>query len=313
MRSRHYTLTSRQVHRYAEDLLQRHLHLKDHGPKCTASALYAILFWAASRLTSLAAACRALTKAPSDQAARNALRATLPQDARLLQQLNRALRGGLPRPLLRKKQKIALDLNLQPYYGKPLADPKELYKGKKKAGTRTFHAYATAYVIFKGCRWTLALRDVHHSDPWDAIVRDLMRQVQRAGVKVECVLLDRGFYCVDVIRYLQRARYPFVMPAIRRGLKPSKPGARRARGPSPSGSAAAGPTTACATRHSSGPGCGWRSAGCGAGPTARVAGGCRCGCTRRGGCGRRRRWSGCVRRTGSDSGSSRATGSCARR
>ena len=192
MRSCHYTLTSRQVHRHAQDLLQSHLHLTDHGPKCTAGVLYAVLFWAASRLTSLAAACRALTKAPSDQAARNALRATLPEQARLLQRLNRALRGGLPRPLLRKKQKLALDLNLQPYYGKPLADPKEIYKGKKKAGTRKFHAYATAYVIFKGCRWTLALRDVHHSDPWDDIVRDLMRQVQRAGVKVDCVLLDRG-------------------------------------------------------------------------------------------------------------------------
>ena len=224
MRPCHYTLTSRQVHQHAQDHLQRHLHLKDHGPKCTASALYAILFWAASRLTSLAAACASLARAPSDQAARNALRATLPQQVRLLRQLNRALRGGLPRPLLRKKQKIALDLNLQPYYGKPQADPQELYKGKKKAGTRTFHAYATAYVIFKGCRWTLALRDVHHSDPWDAIVRDLMRQVQRAGVRVECVLLDRGFYCVDVVRYLQRARYPFVMPAIRRGLKPDDPG-----------------------------------------------------------------------------------------
>jgi putative transposase len=224
MRPRHYTLTSRQVHRHAQDHLQRYLHLTDHGPKCTASALYAILFWAASRLTSLAAACASLARAPCEQAAYDALRATLPQQAALAAQLNRALRGGLPRPLRRRKQKVAVDLTLLPYYGLPQADPRELYKGQKKAGTRTFHAYATAYVIFKGCRWTLTLRQVHHSDPWEAIVRDLLRQVQRAGVKVECVLLDRGFYCVDVVRYLQRARYPFVMPAIRRGLKPEEPG-----------------------------------------------------------------------------------------
>jgi hypothetical protein len=223
MRPRHYTISSRQVHKHAEDLLQRHLRLKDNGPKCTASVLYAILFWAASRLTSLAAACASLLAAPSDQAARNALLATLPAIALLQQQINRALRGGLPKPLRTRQQKIAIDLTLLPYYGLPQSDPKEIYKGHQKAGTKKFHAYATAYVIFKGCRWTLALRSVGHSDPWDDIVRDLMRQVQRAAVKVNCVLLDRGFYCVDVIRYLQRARYPFVMPAIRRGRRPTHP------------------------------------------------------------------------------------------
>jgi hypothetical protein len=41
------------------------------------------------------------------------------------------------------------------------------------------------------------------------------------------LLLDRGFYRVDVIRYLQAARYPFVMPAVIRGRKPTDP-----RGPS---------------------------------------------------------------------------------
>jgi hypothetical protein len=223
MRALQYTITARQVQQHAQNQLQQSLRLKDHGPKCTVAVLYAVLFWAASHLTSIAAACAALLRAPSDQAVYNALLATLPIFARLQQQLNRALRGGLPRPLRRRKQKIALDLTLLPYYGLPQADPKELYKGRSKAGTKKFHAYATAYVIFKGCRWTLALRSVCHSDPWEDIVHDLMRQVQRAGVPVDCVLLDRGFYCVDVIRYLQRARYPFVMPAIRRGYKPSHP------------------------------------------------------------------------------------------
>jgi hypothetical protein len=223
MRTHHYTIHAPQVHRHAEDLLRRHVRLNDHGPKCTASTLCAILFWAASHLSSIAAACSRLLRAPSDQAVRDALLATLPPLLTLQQQINRALRGALPKPLRRRPQKVALDLNLQPYYGQPQADPKELYKGKSKAGTKKFHAYATAYVVFKGCRWTLALRRVHHADPWEDIVRDLMRQVQKAGVKVECVLLDRGFYCVEAILYLKRAHYPFVMPAIRRGRKPDHP------------------------------------------------------------------------------------------
>jgi Transposase DDE domain len=137
----------------------------------------------------------------------------------LQRRLNCALQGGLPKVLRKKPQRLAVDLTLLPYYGQPQDDEGELYKGQFKAGTRRFHAYATAYVVCKGCRYTLGLLSVHHSDPWDETVKELLRQVRRAGVKIGLVLLDRGFYSVAVIRYLQAARYPFLMPVIRRGRK----------------------------------------------------------------------------------------------
>lgn len=223
MRSCHYTIASRQVHDRARDLLQGALRLRDHGPRCTARVVFAVLFWAAARMASLAAACAALTDAPCDQAIRNALLALLPDSARLQCRLNRALAGGLPKILLGRKQYVAIDLTLLPYYGQPESDPEELYRGHSKAGTKQFHAYATAYLIFQGCRYTLGLRAVHHSDPWQDVVRDLLRQVRKAGVKVRLLLLGRGFYSVGVIRYLQAARCPFLMPAIRRGRKPGHP------------------------------------------------------------------------------------------
>jgi hypothetical protein len=223
MRSCHYTIASPQVHGRAFDLLQGALRLRDHGPKCTAPVVLAVLFWAAARMTSLAAACAALSDAPCDQAIRNALLATLPDFAQLQGALNRALAGGLPQVLLGRSQFVAIDLTLLPYYGLPESDPEELYRGQSKAGTKQFHAYATAYIIFQGCRYTLGLRPVHHSDPWEDVVRDLLRQVRKAGVTVRLLLLDRGFYSVGVIRYLQAARCPFLMPAIRRGRKPGHP------------------------------------------------------------------------------------------
>lgn len=223
MRSCHYTIASAQVHGRAFDLLQGALRLRDHGPKCTTRVVLAILFWAAARMTSLAAACAALCAAPCDQAIRNALLATLPDFAQLQARLNRALLGGLPKVLLGRSQYLAIDLTLLPYYGLPESDPEELYRGASKAGTKQFHAYATAYVIFAGCRYTLGLRPVHHADPWQDVVRDLLRQVRKAGVQVRLLLLDRGFYSVGVIRYLQAARCPFLMPAIRRGRKPGHP------------------------------------------------------------------------------------------
>jgi len=223
MRSCKYTITSRQVHHCAVQRVQTCLRLGDHGPKCSAAVVLAVLFWAAARISSLAAACVALAAAPCDQAVRGALLATLPVFAELQRRLNQALAGGLPRILRRRRQDVAFDLTLLPYYGQPQADPKELYRGASKAGTKQFHAYATAYVIFQGCRYTLGLRAVHHSDPWEDVVGDLLRQVRQTGVKVRCLFLDRGFYSVNVIRYLQAARCPFIMPVIRRGRKPGHP------------------------------------------------------------------------------------------
>src|SRR6266540_946580 len=109
MRQRQYTLSAPQVHQLACDHLQHHLALTDHGPKTTAAVLWAILFWAAARLASLAAACQALKRAPSDQAVRDALLATLPAFHELQRRLNRALAGGLPKPLRRRRQRVAFD------------------------------------------------------------------------------------------------------------------------------------------------------------------------------------------------------------
>src|SRR6266436_2408903 len=79
MRQRHYTLTPALVRAHADWLCQKHLRLHDHGPKCTASMLWTVLFYAASRMASLAATCKALLTAPSDTAVHDALLATLPE------------------------------------------------------------------------------------------------------------------------------------------------------------------------------------------------------------------------------------------
>ena len=38
------------------------------------------------------------------------------------------------------------------------------------------------------------------------------------------LLLDRGFYSVAVVRYLQAARHPFLMPVVCHGRSPKQPG-----------------------------------------------------------------------------------------
>jgi putative transposase len=223
MRQHQYTITPRDIHHHAAQLCQRHLRFRDHGPKCTALNLLTVLFYAAARLISRAAACAALRDAPSDSATHAALMATLPGAAELQRRLNRALQGDLPKALRRRRQPLAIDLILIPYHGEPRDDPSEVYRGQAKSGTSHFHAYATAYVIKKGQRFTVALAYVRKGDDLADVVKELLRQAAKAGVRPRYLLLDRGFYSVSVIRYLQAARCPFLMPVPAKGRKADHP------------------------------------------------------------------------------------------
>ncbi|HLP72912.1 MAG TPA: transposase, partial [Bacteroidales bacterium] len=102
-----------------------------------------------------------------------------------------------------------------------------LYRGQAKSGTTHFHAYATAYLVHRGRRFTVALTHVEHGADLVEVVKRLLRTASRAGIRPSLLLLDRGFYSVDVIRYLQAARYPFIMPVLCRGRRADDP-----RGPS---------------------------------------------------------------------------------
>jgi putative transposase len=224
MRSRtKYTVTSREVHDRAASIVQQHIQLTDHGPKCRASLLITILFYAASRITSVFDACQRLRGAPSDQAVRDALRASLPPISLLEQRLNAGLAADLPKALRKRRYPLAIDLTLLPYHGEPFQSPLEIYRGEPKSGTSHFHAYATAYVVRSGRRFTVAMTRVLYGEAMKDVVQRLLRQASRIGVKPRYLLLDRGFYSVQVVRYLQAARYPFLMPVARRGRKPRNP------------------------------------------------------------------------------------------
>ena len=115
-----------------------------------------------------------------------------------------------------------------PYHGKAFRKVEEIYRGLAKSGTTHFHAYATCYVVHKGRRFTIGLIRVEKGTSMVTVLKQLLHIARRAGVRPRLLLLDRGFYSVEVIRYLQAARYPFLMPVVCRGRKPSG-SARRER------------------------------------------------------------------------------------
>ena len=121
-------------------------------------------------------------------------------------------------------QRLAIDLTLIPYHGRPFRDLTEVYRGQAQSGTSHFHAYATAYVVRKGQRYTVALTGVRKGEPLKEVVQRLLRQAASVGVRPRLLLLDRGFYSVAVVRYLQAARYPFLMPVVCHGRSPKQSG-----------------------------------------------------------------------------------------
>jgi Transposase DDE domain len=223
MRTTHCTLTPGVVQARTQLILQKHLRLKDHGWKCKAGVLWTVLLYAAARITSLAAACAALRDAPSDSAAHDALLAGLPDFAELQRRLNRALQGDLPKALRRRSQPVAIDLVLIPYHGQHLHEAKEIYRSQPKSGTSHFHAYATAYVVRHGLRFTVGLTAVYQGEAMAKVIQRLLAQAAKASVRPRYLLLDRGFCSVEVIRYLQAGRRRFLMPLPRRGRKADHP------------------------------------------------------------------------------------------
>ena len=223
MRPHHRTLNRQQVHRSASRFLQDHLPLHDYKRSVTVGTLWAVLLVTAAEVSSLHATCGWLDGLPAAETLRKAVYASLPDYAELQRQLNRALAGRLPRSLRRRRQRLAIDLTLIPYHGEPFRDPAEVYRSRGKAGTSRFHACATAYVVRRGERFTVALLPVPRGAAPDGVVKALLRQARSVVVRASLVLLDWGFYAVDVIRYLHRARLPFLMPVKLTGRKADHP------------------------------------------------------------------------------------------
>jgi hypothetical protein len=216
-------ITSGQVYSWALGWLLQAKLLKDHGWKCTAAVVLGITLRAAARSISISAACRDLAHAPTDDAVMMAWEDGLPKTLRVLERrFNQALTGMLPRRMRRRAWQVAIDWHLQPYYGQPQKSRNELYYGKPKQGTTKFHAYASACIVQYGRRYTLALTWVRRHESLVVVLRRLLARIREIGLKIKRVLLDRAFFNVPVVEFLQQENLPFLMPVMFRGRRPQK-------------------------------------------------------------------------------------------
>jgi DDE family transposase len=205
------------------------IRLPDHGWLCTAIVVWKVLVRAAAGQQTIHAVCADLRAGPSGQALFDALRDGLPARVSTLEQrLVQGLQTQIPRSVRRKARRVAIDWHLIPYHGEPYACDNELYHSVARSGTTKFHAYATACIIERGQRYTVALTWVKRNESVVTVLQRLWLQMQQIDLKIKVLLLDRQFFSRPVMTWLIGQRLPFLMPVVMRGRKP-KPG-RRARG-----------------------------------------------------------------------------------
>jgi hypothetical protein len=214
MRRSYCTLTPGLVRSLARRSLAAAFPWQPFRRSVTVEALLDLVLLAAALASSLFACVRRFAFPFSHETARQALAANLPPLAELAEGLVDALHTYLPRAFRRRAWDVALDRHDVPYYGAK-GTPHTL-GGPKKRGTNRFFSYATAVAVHRGQRWCLGLAALADADAERAVLA-LVEQLRRRGLRVRCLLLDRGFFSGHVVRALQARGLPFVLGVPRKG------------------------------------------------------------------------------------------------
>lgn len=199
-------LTDRKTLDFTIAALEQYFDLSAEGYICQTHDLYRVLVAAAARQTYIETVCNDMPDAPDSNTVRGYLKKQLtPDQIGVLQRhCNRALAKQLPEWLCDHPKEVAIDLHDAPYYGKDDLEAKDSWvcRGEARQGTTRFYRCATAYIMHKDVRFTLAVIFVHPDDDTAKIVKQLIRRVKALKIKVKCYYGDKGFCSIPVLRVL---------------------------------------------------------------------------------------------------------------
>jgi Transposase DDE domain len=221
MRHPQCTLKASAVHAYTRHLLQESLELDSFRPvlPLPLPVVASVLLLAATWQTSITGACQLVKDPPAHRQVRDTLYACLPPRPRdLLERLLAALRQTLPDHLTAWPRVLAIDLHQRPYYGKK--NTRGCTQRQRKAGTHKSFTYATLAVLDRCGRFTVGLLPTRPHMRLTTVVARLLGQADAAGVSAAYLMMDKDFYCAEVVELLQRRGVPFLMPAEKCGRKP---------------------------------------------------------------------------------------------
>ena len=196
--------------------LMEHLDLIVESNQYTQKDIWRVLASASAQASTVEDTTRKLKDGPCANTVRDHIKEgllTKMELEALEDKINQLLVAHMPSGIRGFHHRIAVDLVFLPYYGKPAQDPKEVRRSKAKKGTTCFHCYATAYLIKKNKRVTLALTYVQADDTLLEVLKRLLARLEKIRVDLRRLYLDRNFYAVEIIRFLKAQPFPSVIPA----------------------------------------------------------------------------------------------------
>lgn len=201
------SVSAKEIKQLGLQLVQSLLPWQDRGRFLTVDLIARLLLLMATLKASLHGLAQRFCLPCSLNTLRNGISSQLPAAKLLAQEFGRVFRTLIPCEPVRGFC-IAIDTHWVGFYGQK--QTKGIVRGQRKAGTRRFFVYATAVVLEKGRRYTLAMTPVESNRPHEALT-PLLDEIRMAGLQIRMLLLDKAFFATSVFEYLQQYAVPFVV------------------------------------------------------------------------------------------------------
>jgi len=214
-----YELKAEDIRAYTSQIMKKHLSLEANGYCCNTDMIFDILMKASAECSSLEAVCADLDEVADSNTVREYINKALPIEELAEQEtaVNQGLAECIPASMARTGIEIAMDFHDEPFYGKQAATRAVTCSGRAKKGTTHFVRTATAYVIWRQVRLTLAVHYVLPGEKALEVLKILLGRLRNLGFEGKVLYLDKGFASTPIVTYLTNLQQPAIIANPIRG------------------------------------------------------------------------------------------------
>jgi hypothetical protein len=218
-----YILKAQDVYTFTMNTLDT---LPLHWPGAIESRdLLRVLVLAAASRLSVHQACDQREGAPSRPTGLGHLASQCRDLDALEGQVHALLATLMPQGVGKRGCRVAVELVALPSHGTvEEAHHDAVCRSTATGGTTHFFPDATASAVVRGRRSTRAMGRGRAKQSLAHVRRPWLARVVTLGLRLKLLWLDRGFYSVRGMQDLSTCELPCIMPAVKRGKKPTPPG-----------------------------------------------------------------------------------------
>jgi len=209
-------LRAKECSDYVVDILNSHITIPING-KLNQKTLVRMLVGMAAERQSIHSIRSSLSSVPCETSCRYHL-AKLNHE--YLEDEASSILLDIPDSVLKsgKSYRFAIDYTDDPYYGEIEGGNADFVRRTQvKRSTTKVYTYVTLYVIQKGKRFTLAVFPVRNKESKTFHIQRCLDVISIQSYEIEVLCLDREFYSIDVLNFLEERNIPYIIPVVKHG------------------------------------------------------------------------------------------------